>query len=164
LTPLTPHPSPSSDVPPPHHAAGTRAGDSLLSYASTHHIPIVWALGDATDGSSHHSFSGPASAYNQRLLSPAAVADAHLNTTLPDDATATFNHLWQRAKLARLLGQPSTETVKGWWAELQPVSVQMQPVGATSCADVDECIGVAVASGECVCMRGHHDGMVEEAA
>ena len=89
-------------------------------------MPVVWALGDATNGShSHHGPSPPPppSAYNQRLLEPASVAAARLNATLPTAAPQAFARIWARAKRARGAGgQPAAVVVK---AGIKPVYIKL---------------------------------------
>ena len=135
-----------------------KLGEKLLALAAARKTPVLWALGDATNGTSHHMGphhgppqpSGDAPSYNQRLLDPASVA-AGVNVTLPSTAKATFARVWATAKQARMSGQPSTEVVKGWWEELRAATAQLAPLSATSCTALDECIGVVVGSGTCVC-------------
>ena len=130
----------------------------MRSLAAARKTAVIWALGDATNGTSHHMgpHDGPPHspvdppAYNQRLLDPASVAVGY-NVTLPSSAKATFSRIWAKAKQARTGGQPAAHVVKGWWEELRAATVQLAPLSATSCAVVDECVGVVVGSGACVC-------------
>jgi len=138
---------------------GSDAGARLRKVAHLRSWPLVWALGDAGAGGSPAPHFPPAHQPsplslrfpgNQRLLDPLSAAS--LNVSFPPNATATYEQLWAEAKAARRQGaRPSAARVKEWWARLAPAMVPLAPLSASSCADVDGCIGVHAASGDCVC-------------
>jgi hypothetical protein len=133
---------------------GTQSGDLARKLADKHRWPLVWALGDATNGTAgrHASHSMP-SAANGRLLDPLVRATARLNVSLPAQSSAVFSRVWGEAAALRqrVGGQPSVESVRGWWRQLLPATVRLAPTSAVACADADRCIGVDVAALRCVC-------------
>ena len=131
---------------------GTPSGQLVRRFADKHRWPVVWALGDASDGSRAHA-SAQASAGNNRLLDPIANATARLNVSLPADSAAVFERVWAEAARERLSGkQPPPALVRAWWAQLEPATRRLGPVSATSCSDWDSCIGVVVGDADdCVC-------------
>ena len=154
---------------------GTASGTLVRRLADKHGWPVVWALGDATNGSvsyvtahvpSHDPSPGPsydprlaiarpAAANNGRLLDATTSAAAALNATLPPGSVSVFERVWADAVRERqsLGGEPSPERVRAWWARLLPATERLAPLSAASCTDVDSCIGVSVRDESCVCVR-----------
>jgi hypothetical protein len=132
---------------------GTSNGHLVRALADQHRWPLVWALGDATDGAGGGTNSTPTAA-NGRILDPVVIGAARLNATFSADAVQTFDKVWREAVEARQAagGTPPASVVRAWWAQLRPKTARLAPVTAIACADADGCVGVDVATGSCVCI------------
>ena len=135
-------------------AFGSAPGSRVRAIADNYSWPLVWTLGDGSDGgvpAASSIFLRPTYPGNQRWIDPVSATSRALNVTFPPNASVEYERLWAEVETARASGQPSKQRVNAWWARLAPTMVQVAPLSAFSCADQDRCIGVLVESGACVC-------------
>eukprot|EP00966_Prymnesium_polylepis_P256645 5928351-Prymnesium_polylepis.1 len=135
---------------------GAPAALRLRAVADNYTWPLVWSLGDGSQGGEHGghgpgALRRPPFGANQRFLDPLSAASRRLNATFAPNASAVFSAVWAEVAAARAAGQPSADAMKAWWTQLEPAMVRLGPLTANSCADFDECVGVVPQSGECVC-------------
>lgn len=130
---------------------GSQLGTQSVELAVNNSWPVLWALADATNGSTRDTSAYQA---NQRFLDPRSAG--LLNITLPNDALHTFEQVWTEAAKTRILGPLARQTVQGWWNRLLQAGLpRFAPLSAQAClpvADLDDCIGVDLATLQCACI------------
>jgi hypothetical protein len=115
---------------------GTATGAQLQELCIARGWGLVWALGFVGD-------KGGGDELNSRILDPTVSAVVGLNASLPAGADAAFRAQWAK-------GPPGSD-LQGAWDQLQPSQLRLAPVGASTCAATDQCVGVSIPTGDCVC-------------
>ena len=136
---------------------GTDTGSRVKAVAAQRGVPLVWALGDATDGELHRIPPDVPYPGNLRILDPAAAS--LLNVTLLPATPTAFDRAWATVSAARAAlnangALPSQQDVRDWWARLEggvPGLLRLAPLHNASCVRGSECVGTVVGSGDCVC-------------
>ena len=108
--------------------------------------------------------AGCSAGINQRLVDPVVAVPAELNiTAVPRAALAAYNAAWKEAAAAGGSNRGGGRNWSALWGQLKgglPRALQLWPLSAGDCADIDACIGVDTDGGDCV----YHPGpTVEEA-
>ena len=158
---------------------GTAVGTEMKAFAARQSWPVLWTFGyphmpnqtgtstgtgtgntncsggaaASIQGATHplHQFPTPYPA-NARLLDPTINSSTLLlNASIPPGAVQSFDAVWTEVAEARSQGPISEEQLRAYWAKLE--SVRLAPVSAIGCADADGCVGIDVASADCVCTR-----------
>ena len=145
---------------------GSTRGRKLQAWCARRRWLLVWTLGLNTGRSENYwSIGNSVQRFesNRRLLDPvAALACAHCAnaTAATPEAAKAFDASWRQVALRRELAPfgLSNETWLSLWNELTGSvdgALQMHPLRASSCADLDQCIGTSHRGADetCVCYK-----------
>ena len=135
---------------------GSQYGEVLRRWCTRQRWALVWSLGVGDRGEVFgRLFSG-----NQRLVDPVVAVPAGLNiTAVPHAGLVAYNATWKEAAAVGGSGGGSGGggNWSAMWGQLKrglPRALQLRPLSAGDCADIDACIGVDTDVDDCVCYPG----------
>jgi hypothetical protein len=148
---------------------GTSEGEELRAWCQEKGWPLAWAYnpeqsffrcgpaGDYPECTFPESLDAPSAPVNVRLLDPLVLRQvgAGHNVSLPPDVHRFFEEQWNatnatsasKAELAQAWARLMGSGEKSAWNTLA-----VEPVYADAC-ESDDCVGVQVATGHCVCPK-----------
>lgn len=125
---------------------GSPDGRHLQDFARRFGWPMVWAFAQVPKAESLSVADAP---LNQRVLDPTVAASPSLNVTFPDTAHDDFEFLWNLVARHRTVA--SVAQWQQWWQDLALNQIQLSPATARHCGVSNNCIGLDLKSGICVC-------------
>ena len=125
---------------------GTENGRKVQAFCKKWGWVLAWAL--STNGAERF-------ALDSRVIDPEvfAVATASHNATISAEAKRGFAMLWQDANATRGRSPAPSDWAKMWGAMPAELGLSSGLRGG-DCGDIDRCVGVSPASGNCVCYAG----------